>query len=196
MDRYVARHIHLKEMGMKRFQESLSGLNPWLLFSVAGMLTVAQVALAFFLYRPGPNALKWAGWICLWTSSIFGVLPIITFRKRGGVAKGESYIKTTVLVESGIYAFVRHPQNGTAWLLVNLGVMLVAQHWSNLVLGLPSMVLAYADTFKADQGCIEKFGERYGQYTQRVPRVNFVLGLIRLAWRRTNARETTMGGIE
>ena len=45
-----------------------------------------------------------------------GLLPIITFRRKGGVAKGESYIKTTVLVDTGIYAIVRHPQGGTAWL--------------------------------------------------------------------------------
>ncbi|MBC8444538.1 MAG: hypothetical protein H8D77_00265 [Chloroflexi bacterium] len=62
------------------------------------------------------------------------------------------------------------------------------QHWSSVVLGLASMVLAYVDTFKADQGCIEKFGDPYRQYMQRVPRVNFVLGLIRLAWRWASAK--------
>jgi protein-S-isoprenylcysteine O-methyltransferase Ste14 len=44
--------------------------------------------------------------------------------QEGGVAKGEGYIKTTVLVDTGIYAIVRHPQGGTAWLLINLGVVL------------------------------------------------------------------------
>jgi protein-S-isoprenylcysteine O-methyltransferase Ste14 len=109
------------------------------------------------------------------------VLPIITFRRKGGVPKGESYIKTTALVDTGIYAIVRHPQGGTAWLLINLGVMLIAQHWTSVVLGLASMGLAYVDTFKADQGCIEKFGDAYRRYMEeRVPRVNFVAGIIRL----------------
>jgi len=108
------------------------------------------------------------------------VLPILIFRRKGGVSSGESYVKTTILVDSGLYAIVRHPQNGTAWLLINLGVMLIAWHWTCVVLGLLSMGLAYTDTFKADQYCIEKFGDAYQQYMKRVPRVNFVAGIIRL----------------
>lgn len=169
---------------MRRFREFLYGLNPWLLSSIAGVLTVAQIVLAFFLHRPGFEALEWAGWICLWTSAIFGWLPIITFRRKGSVAKGQSYMKTTVLVDTGIYAIVRHPQNGVAWLLICLGVMLIAKHWSRVALGVPTMVLVYLDLLKADQRCIEKFGDAYRRYMERVPRVNFVAGIIRLVRRR------------
>jgi protein-S-isoprenylcysteine O-methyltransferase Ste14 len=166
---------------MKRLQEHIYNAPPFLLASIAGVLTVAQIILAFFLRRPGPEAVEWVGWICLWTSAIFGWLPIITFRRKGGVPQGQSYVKTTVLVDTGIYAIVRHPQGGTAWLLINLGVLLIAQHWSSVVLGIVSMVLAYVDTLKADQRCIEKFGDAYRRYMERVPRVNFVAGVIRLA---------------
>jgi protein-S-isoprenylcysteine O-methyltransferase Ste14 len=75
---------------------------------------------------------------------------------------------------------VRHPQGGTAWLLLNLGVMLIAGHWTSVVLGVVSMGLVYADAFKADQYCIEKFGDEYKRYMERVPRVNFVVGIMRL----------------
>jgi protein-S-isoprenylcysteine O-methyltransferase Ste14 len=173
---------------VKHVQGLFYGSHPYLLSSIASVLTVAQIVLAFLLRGPRSEALEWAGWICLWTSSVFGLLPIVTLRSKGGVAQGQSYVRTTVLVDSGIYAIVRHPQNGTAWLLINLGVMLIAQHWSSLVLGLTSMALAYADTFQADRGCIEKFGQPYRLYMQSVPRANFVLGLIRLAWRRAGAR--------
>jgi protein-S-isoprenylcysteine O-methyltransferase Ste14 len=165
---------------MKRFEAFLYSLHPFLLSSVAGLLTVAQIILAFFLHGRGSEALGWAGWICLWTSGIFGMLPVITFRRKGGVPKGGSYMKTTILVDTGIYAIVRHPQGGTAWLLINLGVMLIAQHWSSVVLGLVSLVLVYADTFKADRYCIEKFGDEYKRYMARVPRVNFLVGIMRL----------------
>jgi protein-S-isoprenylcysteine O-methyltransferase Ste14 len=168
---------------MKRLQEHLYNAPPFLLASIAGVLTVAQIVLAFFLRQPGPEAIEWAGWICLWISAIFGWLPIITFRRKGGVPQGQSYVKTTVLVDTGIYAIVRHPQGCTAWLLINLGVMLIAQHWSSVILGLVSMVLAYADTLKADQRCIEKFGDAYIRYMERVPRANFVAGIIRLVRR-------------
>jgi protein-S-isoprenylcysteine O-methyltransferase Ste14 len=94
-------------------------------------------------------------------------------------------MKTTTLVDTGIYAIVRHPQGDTAWLLINLGVILIAWHWTSAVLGLFSMSLVYADIFKSDQYCIGKFGDAYERYMKKVPRVNFVVGIIRLVrfWR-------------
>jgi protein-S-isoprenylcysteine O-methyltransferase Ste14 len=169
---------------MKRFREFLYSLHPFLLSSIAGVLTVAEIVLVFVLKQPRLEALEWAGWICWWAGVIFAVLPIITFRRKGGVAEGQSYMKTTTLVDTGIYAIVRHPQGGTAWLLFNLAAMLIAQHWSSMVLGLVSMGLVYADTFKADRYCIEKFGDEYKRYMERVPRVNFVIGIMRLLVRR------------
>jgi protein-S-isoprenylcysteine O-methyltransferase Ste14 len=62
--------------------------------------------------------------------------------------------------------------------------MLIAQHWSSVILGLISMALAYADSFKADQSCVEKFGDAYVAYMERVPRVNFFAGVVRLIQRR------------
>jgi protein-S-isoprenylcysteine O-methyltransferase Ste14 len=41
------------------------------------------------------------------------------------------------------------------------------------------MVLLYLDIRVADQEGIEKFGDEYKAYMQRVPRANFILGLIR-----------------
>jgi protein-S-isoprenylcysteine O-methyltransferase Ste14 len=164
---------------MKYSQLLLDKLHPLLLSSIASVLTIAQIILAFILHGSPSTVIQWVGWICIWSSAIFGILPIFTFRKKGEVAQGESYMKTTKLVNTGIYAVVRHPQGGTAWLLINLGVMLVAWHWSSLVLGLVSMILAFADTYKSDQILIDKFGDAYKQYIAEVPRVNFISGIIR-----------------
>lgn len=158
-------------------------LNSNLIVSIATLSIVAQIILAFFLHGSDSAGWELAGWICLWVAGIFGTLPILIFRRKGEVPKGESYMKTTVLVDSGLYAIVRHPQNGTAWLLINLGVIMIARHWTSLVLGLFSMMLAYVDTFKEDQRCIDKFGEEYQRYIERVPRVNPLLGLIRFTLR-------------
>mgnify|MGYP001824539743 CR=1 FL=1 len=57
---------------MKRCQGFLYGLHPYLLRSIAGALTVAQIVLVFFVRRPRSEALEWIGWICLWISCIFG----------------------------------------------------------------------------------------------------------------------------
>ena len=105
---------------MKKTQNLLYSLPAYLLSTIASVLTIAQAALAFFLRGQPSPTIEWAGWICLWVSAIFGILPIITFRAKGGVPQGQSYMKTTQLVDTGIYAIVRHPQGGTAWLLINL----------------------------------------------------------------------------
>jgi protein-S-isoprenylcysteine O-methyltransferase Ste14 len=87
---------------------------------------------------------------------------------------------TTALVDTGIYAIVRHPQGGTAGILLNLALALIGQQWLLAVLAALGAILIYVDTFRADEVCIEKFGKEYVSYMQRVPRVNFVAGLLRL----------------
>ena len=169
---------------MKKLQTYLDNFHPYLLSSIASVFTVAQIVLTFLL--PGCDSvwIEWAGWICIWSGGVFGLLPVIIFRRQGGVAKGESYIRTTKLVDTGLYAIVRHPQNGTSWLLICLGFILVAQHWPSALLGGITMILVYLDTYKADQRCIEKFGETYRDYIERVPRVNFLAGIWRVVTRK------------
>jgi protein-S-isoprenylcysteine O-methyltransferase Ste14 len=153
--------------------------HPYLLVSIGTILLVLQIALAFFFHQNYSPVLINGGWVILWTAGFFGVIPIFTFRRKGRVEKGKSYMHTTKLVDTGIYAIVRHPQNGVAWVLINVGVMLIAQHWLIVVIGGLSMVCAYLDLFKEEQRCIEKFGDEYRRYMEKVPRINLLLGLIR-----------------
>ena len=114
---------------------------------------------------------------------VFGMLPVMEFRKKGGVTKGRSYIHTTMLVDTGIYSVVRHPQYVT-FILWALAGMLLFQHWIVVVLGIPVIPLTYFDLFRADKDAIAKFGGEYETYMKRVPRVNFLLGLLRWLRRR------------
>ena len=168
---------------MERAREFLYSLPRYLLSSVASVLTVAQVILAFFFFGGSTEAVKLAGWICLWVSAIFGILPIIIFRRIGGVPRGKNYTQTTKFIDTGLYAVVRHPQVATTWLLISLGIILITGHWTSAALGIPSMVLAYLDTYKLDHNLIEKFGNDYRRYIKEVPRVNVILGIIRLVYR-------------
>ena len=152
----------------------------------ASILFVAQYFLAFFVYKlQGLPALQWIGWGIWILSVVFGIAPIFIFRHRGGVAKGQSYVKTTQLVDSSLYAIVRHPQY-LAGMLFGLAMMLLSQHWVVILVGAVSMVLFYIDTQAADEEGIEKFGEAYCEYMQRVPRANFLLGIIRVIQQRGN----------
>jgi protein-S-isoprenylcysteine O-methyltransferase Ste14 len=141
---------------------------------------VGQVILSFVLYnKDGNSAVINAGWVVLWVSAIFGWLPIFTFRKWGGVSKGRGYIHTTVLVDRGVYAIVRHPQY-LAGILMGVALTLIAQHWIVAVFGAISIVVTYVNTFEEEKDAIIKFGEDYKRYMESVPRVNFVLGIVRL----------------
>ena len=151
---------------------------------VASILFVTQYFLAFFVYKlPGLPALQWVGWGIWILSIVFGIAPIFILRSRGGVAKGQSYVKTTQLVDSSLYAIVRHPQY-LAGMLFSIAMMLLAQHWVVILIGIVSTTLFYIDTRDADQEGIEKFGEAYREYMQRVPQVNFLLGIVRVIQQR------------
>jgi protein-S-isoprenylcysteine O-methyltransferase Ste14 len=109
---------------------------------------------------------------------VFGWLPVIEFRNKGRVREGKSYIHTTKLVDTGIYSIVRHPQYVTFMLWAVAGVLLF-QHWIVVLLGIPIFPLTYIDLIKADKDAIEKFGDDYKAYMKKVPRANFMLGIIR-----------------
>jgi protein-S-isoprenylcysteine O-methyltransferase Ste14 len=166
---------------MKDWKSSLYGLHPHLLAWIWSAVLISQMILAFFVFRgPKIQALSVAGWAIWALGTVFAILPIFTLRTRGGAPKGRSYMETTALVDTGIYAIVRHPQGGTAGILLNLALALIGQHWLLAVLAVVGMILIYMDTSKADEACIEKFGQEYVRYMQRVPRVNFMAGILRL----------------
>ena len=110
---------------------------------------------------------------------VFGMIPVFEFRKKGGVLKGRSYIHTTKLVNTGIYSIVRHPQYIT-FILFAFSGMLLFQHWIAIMLGIPVIPLTYIDLINADKDAIKKFGDNYKAYMKKVPRTNFLLGLLKL----------------
>jgi protein-S-isoprenylcysteine O-methyltransferase Ste14 len=73
---------------------------------------------------------------------------------------------------------VRHPQY-LAGMLLGLALTLIAQHWIVAVLGAAAIIVYYVDTYEEEASSIEKFGEQYIQYMKKVPRVNFLLGILR-----------------
>jgi protein-S-isoprenylcysteine O-methyltransferase Ste14 len=109
---------------------------------------------------------------------VFGLLPVFEFRKKGGVKKEQSYIHTTKLVDTGIYSVVRHPQYIT-FIMFAISGMLLFQHWIVILLGVPVIPFTYVDLLKADEEAIQKFGDDYKAYMKKVPRANFLLGIIR-----------------
>jgi len=152
----------------------------YILSSIYTVLIIFQLILFFFFYynHLGLDLLVYIGWFIWILTIIFGFLPMYTFRKKGGVEKGKTYIHTTKLVDTGIYSIVRHPQY-LAGILLNIALILLTQHWLSLIAGVIAVIIMYYDTLKADSGLIWKFGEDYKKYMELVPGLNFVLGIIK-----------------
>jgi len=138
---------------------------------VVGIYLVSEVSQIEILAYVGVGLYVFSG-------IIFGTLPVFEFRKKGGVRKKQSYIHTTKLVDTGIYSVVRHPQYVT-FIMWAIAGMLLFQHWIIILLGIPIFPLTYIDLIKADKDAIEKFGDDYKAYMKKVPRANFLLGIIR-----------------
>ena len=154
--------------------------------SIASILFILQIIVGIYLLSSiSQNKLSAYFGIGLYIFSgfIFGMLPTFEFRKKGGVKKDKSYIHTTKLVDTGIYSIVRHPQYIT-FIMFAIAGMLLFQHWIIILLGIPIIPLIYIDLIKADKDAIKKFGNEYKHYMRKVPRANFLLGIIRYIQRR------------
>lgn len=118
------------------------------------------------------------GWLIWALSLIFGWLPILILKRKGGVPKGKSYVHTTVLVDTGLYSIIRHPQY-TAGILFSLALILISQTWIILLIGAVVILLLYIDIIITEKHEIKKFGEEYKLYMKKVPRANFLWGIIK-----------------
>jgi protein-S-isoprenylcysteine O-methyltransferase Ste14 len=145
------------------------------------VLFISQIIIGIYLLSEVSQieVLAYAGvGLYAFSGLVFGGLPVFEFRKKGGVKKGESYIHTTQIVDTGIYSIVRHPQYVTFMLWAIAG-MLLFQHWIVVLMGVPIFPLTYIDLIKADKDATQRFGDDYRAYMERVPRANFLLGILR-----------------
>jgi protein-S-isoprenylcysteine O-methyltransferase Ste14 len=158
----------------------------YILSCIWGPVLAAQIVLVLvfgFVNSTRISILVYISYITWVISMIFGWLPIFTLKKKGGVEKGQSYVHTTVLVTTGIYSIVRHPQY-TAGILFSLALMLFSQQWLIIAMGCIVIPLLYIDILMTDKHETEKFGEVYKKYMKEVPGTNFLLGLFRRMKRR------------
>ena len=142
------------------------------------------MVLTYFRYNGmGLDGLANTGWLVMTVSAVFGWMPFYTLRERGGVPEGESYMKTTKLVETGVYSVVRHPQY-LAGVLLSLSLVLISQYWINALLFLPVLVGTYLDSHRADRKLVDKFGKDYTRYMEKVPGLDPITGSLRLLRKR------------
>ena len=161
------------------------GVADFLPVTISWVTIVLQIILTFVLWDNYYDiyGLVIVGYVFWFFSVVCGILPIITFRRKGGVSKESSYIKTTTLVKTGIYSIVRHPQF-LAGILWSIALAFISQFWLIDVLVLPVIVCTYIDSRRANDRLIQKFGQDYKVYMDEVPGLNAFWGIIKLLLRK------------
>ena len=134
-------------------------------------------------YYPATFAIGWVFWAI---GMVLVMAPIVMFPRRGGVAKGKSFVHTTRLVDTGIYAVVRHPQYLGGVLALFVTTLLWYPHWLFAVLGIAGTIILYLSTKWEEKRLVNQFGDEYREYMKRVPRMDLITGIFRW-WRRKNA---------
>ena len=152
----------------------------FILTSLYGGCIISQIILILMYRNTEKNSLLLiCGFIFLLLFFLFGGLPYSEFKKMGGAPQGKRYMDTTRLVDTGIYSVVRHPQ-WLSWIMFSIALVLFVQHWLSALLCVVAVSLIYVQTYDMDTVLIEKFGNAYTQYMDEVPRMNFILGLMRI----------------
>jgi protein-S-isoprenylcysteine O-methyltransferase Ste14 len=129
------------------------------------------------------------GWV-VWAFGFALVLaPIIMFPRRGGVQEGKSFVHTTQLVDTGIYSVIRHPQYTGGVYSIFITTLLWYPHWLFAVLGVIGTVVIYLSIKEEDKLMVEKFGDDYVRYMQRVPGMNIFLGVMRATRRKPSHQD-------
>jgi protein-S-isoprenylcysteine O-methyltransferase Ste14 len=101
---------------------------------------------------------------------IFGVQSLRTKGKPDKEKRPDSHLlafeRTTKLVTSGIYKFIRHPLYSSLFLLA-WGIFFKAPSQTGITLTLLATLFLYA-TAKADEAeCVQTFGTEYQEYMKR-----------------------------
>jgi protein-S-isoprenylcysteine O-methyltransferase Ste14 len=162
----------------ERHLEQRPGLLGWAVCP----LFIALVLAHEFLQGGGNPYLRGAALVAFVTACIFIIPPFCLLKRHGRGQDGTNYMQTTAVVDQGVYAIVRHPQY-LGYVLLAVGFVLLSQNWVTLLLGASIIALLYLQAVGEERACGEKLGEEYSRYLDRVPRFNFVLGIVRL-WSR------------
>ena len=140
-----------------------------LLMIIIGMAFFMDFFSINFFIPPTIGELVAVGWVIFVFGALFFVLSVINLRIKG-VSK---------IVDTGVYSIVRHPMYLGAMVMF-LSHIFLGQNWVVVIGGVVAIVCCYLIILPGDERNMEKFGDDYKPYMQRVPRMNLLLGIFRL----------------
>lgn len=100
-----------------------SGWEGAVVFLMLSQIIVGTIYGTLFGPYLGLQILRYVGWIVLAVGLSFFFSPAIYFPKKGKPQEGKNLMDTTVVVDSGTYGIVRHPQILGCILLISASIL-------------------------------------------------------------------------
>lgn len=143
----------------------------WRMFAFEGILLLVVLVAPVWFHRPlAPRQV--ASWLLLVASAALALHAVRLLHTAGRPAAGAGaepdlhWERTTALVTSGAYRWIRHPMYASL-LLLAAGTVLKAVTVTSVLLGL-GIALALALTARADEAeTAARFGAAYAEYRAR-----------------------------
>jgi len=151
-----------------------------ILSTLAWVLFVLQIIVCFFFYdSAGLDVILYIGWILLAVGILLSWRARAALERTGETPEGGRRRHSAVLVDSGVYGVVRHPQH-LCFVLIILALIFISQYWLSVVFGCSLIALHHYLVLEEEKSNVQKFGSEYKRYMQRVPRMNFLSGIVRM----------------
>lgn len=116
---------------------------------------------------------QWISWLLLFTSLVPLIFGVAALKKRGKAVSsrsGESELlafeKTTELVTTGIFRYIRHPLYSSL-LLLTWGIFFKLLSWPGLGMAIVSTLFLFFTARADEKECMRYFGASYKEYMQK-----------------------------
>jgi protein-S-isoprenylcysteine O-methyltransferase Ste14 len=141
-------------------------------------LFIIQIILSLFFYNwLEIDLLAYSGWIIIILGIIILWKSIMDFKAMSKNKNEKNLLDTKNVVDSGIYSINRHPMY-LSFILMAIGLIFISQYWLNVIIGITRILMLYYVMIEEEKMDLKKLGSDYRDYTERVPRLNFIKGII------------------
>ena len=148
-----------------------SGVFHW----VAVVAVLITLAVGRLVDTSPPPWLRAVGLAALAAALPLFTLPFAHLGRYGVREPGKTYMDTTRVADRGVYALVRHPQYLGYSLLV-AGLALISFHWATVSAAAIASVSFDLQARDEERSLLQRMGEPYADYMERVPRFNLLAG--------------------
>lgn len=143
-------------------------------FGWEGILWLAISNYKYWFEDPF-NFQQMASWICLGYATYLVVAGFIEMHGKGKADKSREadtlyqFEKTTELVDTGIFKYIRHPLYSSL-IFLTWGILFKNVNTPLIIIAVASTVFFYLTSITDEKECISYFGDKYSEYMKRTKR--------------------------